>query len=159
MRPLFPPRHWCPCSETRVEHRGGIARELVNRLRNAREVGGDNVGQDEDTRVAMHDSPFVRPYQPCVVEQTVVIAVIRQQRPSPLGGKEQLSGVGRTFAPLFVGRRNMVPMGDKEMRQPQGYILIEVERRHLRRAVRGEAGVNRLRMLPVVCECRIHGLP
>ncbi len=159
MRPPPPPDHRCPCKKGSSGYGRGIAHELVNHLRNAREVSNDDLGQDKNTCVTPHVSPFVRPHQPCVVEQTVVIAIIGEQRPAPFSGKQQLSSIRRTFAPLFIGRRDMVSTINKETRQPQGNILVEVERRHLRGAVRGEASVNRFRMLLVVCDCRVHGLP
>jgi len=87
-----------------------------------------------------------------------VIAIIGEQRPAPFSGKQQLSSIRRTFASLLIGRRDMVPAINKETRQPQGNILVEVKRRHLRSAVRGEASVNRFRMLLVVCDCCVHGL-
>jgi len=89
---------------------------LVNHLRNAREVSSNDLGQDKNTCVAPHVSPFVRPHQPCVVEQTIVIAIIGEQRPAPLSGKQQLSSIRRTFASLFIGRRDMVPAINEEMR-------------------------------------------
>ncbi len=87
-----------------------------------------------------------------------MIAVIGEQRPSPLSSKKQLPGVRRTFAPLLICCRDTIPTTNKDIRQSQGNVFIKVERCHLRGAVRGEARVNHLFMLPVVCECRIHGL-
>ncbi len=159
MRPSPPPNHRRPCKEGGIEYGRGIAHELVNHLCNAREVSSDDLGQDNDTCVTPHVSPFVRPHQPCVVEQTVVIAIIGEQRPAPFSGKQQLSGIRRTFASLIISRRDMVPAIKKETRRPQGNILVEVERRHLRDAVRGEASVNRFRMLLIVCDCRVHSFP
>lgn len=87
-----------------------------------------------------------------------MIAVVGQQRPSPLGGKQQLSGIRRAFASLRIGRRNTVSATNKEMCQSQGNVLVEIERCHLRGAVCGETRVNRLFMLAIVCDRRIHGL-
>ncbi|GEM_PF-4239729 len=88
-----------------------------------------------------------------------MIGVMSKQRPAPHGGVEQLPRIGRAFAPLLVSRYDVMPSIDKETREPQGHILIKIERCHLRGAARGKAGVNRCRVLPIIRDRRIHRFP
>jgi hypothetical protein len=67
-----------------------------------REIGGDNMGQDEDTRVMACISPFVRPHQPRIVQEAIVIGVIREQCPTSRGGVKKLACIGRALAPFFI---------------------------------------------------------
>jgi hypothetical protein len=90
--------------------------------------------------------------------RATVIGVIREQCPTPRGGVKKLACIGRTLAPFFISRRDMMPAINEEACEPKRNVLIEIERRHLRGAVCGEAGVNRSLVLPVVRQRRIHSL-
>lgn len=132
---------------------------MVNRLRDMREISGDNMGQDEDTRVMACISPFMRPYQPRLVQEAIVVGIIREQCPTPRGCVKKLACIGRTLAPFFIGRRDVVPAINEEACEAERYVLVEIERRHLRGTVRGEPRVNRSLVMTIVRHRRIHGLP
>lgn len=102
-------------------------------------------------------SPFMRPHQPRLVQEAIVVGVIREQCPTPRGCVKNLACIGRTLAPFFISRRDVVPAINEEACEAERYVLVEIKRRHLRGTVRGEPRVNRSLVLPVICQRRIHG--
>ena len=88
-----------------------------------------------------------------------MIGIIGEQRPAPRGGIQKLPGIGSAFAPFLIGGHDVMPTISEKPRHPQRDILIQVERRHLRGAIRGEARVNCRCVLAIVRDRRVHGLP
>jgi hypothetical protein len=90
--------------------------------------------------------------------RATVIGVIREQCPTPRGGVKKLACIGRTLAPFFISRRDVVPAINEEACEAERYVLVEIEHRHLRGTVRGKPRVNRSLVMMIVRHRRIHSL-
>lgn len=75
----------------RVDVRGNDRRRVAACLRS-----------DNDSRVAMQESPPIRPEMPCIVQKPEVIRVVRNEYPITLGRIEKLMGIGRAFTAFVV---------------------------------------------------------
>lgn len=102
----------------------------VDLVRNDRQIPCDDVRKHQNSPMPALGTPGIAPGQPGIMQEAIMVSIVRQKHPTLLRCVQQLTGVWGALMSFFVSRRGEVSSVSQQTRQTYRYVFIKVKRRH-----------------------------